>query len=60
VFLVEDGVRENGGDCSKGTDWQYHVVVDDLLITEQNPASSKKATRALLKKLGGTARPKPS
>jgi hypothetical protein len=35
------------GDYSKNADWQCHDVVKDLLIAEQNPASSKKATRAL-------------
>ena len=59
-FLVEDMLRMNGGDYSKGADWQCHVVVDDLLITGQNPASSKEAARELLKKLSGTAPPMPS
>jgi putative intracellular protease/amidase len=32
-------------------DWQPYVVTDGLLITGQNPASSKPAARALLEKL---------
>ena len=51
-FLVEDMLRMNGGDYSKGADWQCHVVVDGLLITGQNPASSEAAAQALLKGLG--------
>jgi putative intracellular protease/amidase len=51
-FLVEDMLRDNGGDYSKGADWQSHVVVDGLLITGQNPASSEAAAQALLKNLG--------
>jgi putative intracellular protease/amidase len=51
-FLVEDMLKENGGQYSKDADWQSHVVVDGLLITGQNPASSEEAARALLKKLG--------
>lgn len=51
-FLVEDMLKENGGQYSKAADWQAHVVVDGLLITGQNPASSEPAAKALLAKLG--------
>lgn len=47
-FLVEDLLVENGGDYSKGDDWQPWVVSDGALITGQNPASSAPAARALL------------
>lgn len=47
-FLVEDMLRQNGGTYSKAADWQPHVVVDGLLITGQNPASSEPAAKALL------------
>ena len=47
-FLVEKMLRENGGHYSKASDWQPHVVVDGLLITGQNPASSEPAAKALL------------
>jgi putative intracellular protease/amidase len=50
-FLVEDMLRESGGLYSKAADWQAHVVVDGLLITGQNPASSAPAAQALLSKL---------
>jgi putative intracellular protease/amidase len=50
-FLVEDMLRESGGIYSKAADWQAHVVVDGLLITGQNPASSAPAAKALLSKL---------
>jgi putative intracellular protease/amidase len=50
-FLVEDMLRESGGLYSKAADWQAHVVVDGLLITGQNPASSAPAAKALLSKL---------
>jgi putative intracellular protease/amidase len=53
-FLVEDMLKEGGGHYSKGADWQAHVVVDGLLITGQNPASSGPAAKALLAKLGTT------
>ncbi len=52
-FLVEDMLRENGGNYSKAADWQPHVVEDGLLITGQNPASSEPAAKALLAKLRG-------
>lgn len=46
-FLVEDMLRKNGANYSKGADWMPHVVTDGLLITGQNPASSEGAARAL-------------
>ena len=50
-FLVEDMLKQNGGDYSKGADWQSYVVSDDNLITGQNPASSEEAARQLLARL---------
>jgi putative intracellular protease/amidase len=50
-FLVEDVLKEMGGDYSKGADYQPHVVTDGQLITGQNPASSEPAAQALLKQL---------
>ena len=50
-FLVEDMLKKNGGNYSKGGDWQPYVVSDGLLITGQNPASSEPAADALLKML---------
>jgi putative intracellular protease/amidase len=50
-FLVEDMLRSNGGKYSKVADWHPHVVKDGLLITGQNPASSKPAAKELLEKL---------
>ncbi len=50
-FLVEDLLKELGGRYTRAADWQPHVVIDDLLITGQNPASSEPAAQALLKLL---------
>ena len=50
-FLVEDLLKNNGGNYSKAEDWQSYVVTDGNLITGQNPASSEAAARALLNKL---------
>lgn len=50
-FLVEDMLKENGGIYAKGEDWSEFVLEDGLLITGQNPASSKKAAEMLLEKL---------
>lgn len=47
-FLVEDMLKAKGGDYSRTADWGVHVVVDGLLITGQNPASSADAAAALL------------
>lgn len=50
-FLVEDMLKENGGDYSRADDWSPHCVVDGSLITGQNPASSEDTARALLQAL---------
>ncbi|QLC72720.1 type 1 glutamine amidotransferase domain-containing protein [Pseudomonas sp. LPB0260] len=50
-FLLEDMLKEKGGQYSRDDDWQSHVVEDGLLITGQNPASSEAAAEALLKRL---------
>ncbi len=50
-FLVEDMLTKNGGNYSKGADWQPYVLTDGLLITGQNPASSEPSAKALLKAL---------
>lgn len=50
-FLVEDALREHGGNFSRGPDWKAHVVRDGLLITGQNPASSAPAADMLLEQL---------
>jgi putative intracellular protease/amidase len=50
-FLVEDLLKNNGGNYSKAEDWQSYAVTDGNLITGQNPASSEAAARALLEKL---------
>ena len=50
-FLVEDMLKANGGDYSKGADWQPYAVIDGTLITGQNPASSELVARKLLEAL---------
>jgi putative intracellular protease/amidase len=50
-FLVEDMLKERGGDYSKASDGQPHVVTAENLITGQNPASSGEAARAVLERL---------
>jgi putative intracellular protease/amidase len=50
-FLVEDALKQAGGIYSKGPDWSSYVVVDGLLITGQNPASSEEGAQATLKLL---------
>lgn len=53
-FLLEDRLRERGARYSKAEDFAAHVVVDDLLITGQNPASSAPTAIALLGVLAGS------
>ena len=50
-FLLETKLEEEGGRFSGGPDFAPHVVVDGLLVTGQNPASSAPAAEALLKLL---------
>ena len=50
-FLLEDALSSNGGIFSKGPNWQPYAVEDGLLITGQNPASSKLVAGKLLQKL---------
>jgi len=50
-FLVEDVLKQNGGNYSKVADWQPYVLTDGNLITGQNPASSEVAAKALLNQL---------
>jgi putative intracellular protease/amidase len=49
-FLVEDELKAKGGVYTRGDDWASYVVVDGLLITGQNPASSAAAASTLLQK----------
>ena len=47
-FLLEDELKNKGGQYSKKEDWASYVVKDGLLITGQNPASSEQAAKELL------------
>lgn len=53
-FLLEDKLKELGGDYSLAGDFEPYVVRDGLLITGQNPASSEPAAEALLEVLQET------
>lgn len=55
-FLVEDMLRNQGGEYSKAADWQAHVAVSENLITGQNPASSAPAAKAVLDLLARSAK----
>ena len=50
-FLLEDTLKNNGADYSKGENWAPYAIEDGLLITGQNPASSKLVAQKLLKQL---------
>lgn len=50
-FLLEDALTQNGTKFSKIANWQPYAVEDGLLITGQNPASSKLVAGKLLEKL---------
>lgn len=50
-FLLENILQENGASYSKLDNWQPYAVEDGLLITGQNPASSKLVAQKLLQQL---------
>lgn len=50
-FLLEDVLQSNGATYSKVGDWQPYAIEDGLLITGQNPASSKLVAQKLLQQL---------
>ncbi|MES2239872.1 MAG: type 1 glutamine amidotransferase domain-containing protein [Bacteroidota bacterium] len=50
-FLLEDVLKTKGATYSKGADWGAYAVEDGLLITGQNPASSKLVAEKLLQQL---------
>ena len=50
-FLLENELISKGGIYSKKENWASYVVIDDMLITGQNPASSEEAAKALIKVL---------
>ena len=48
-FSLEDKLVERGGKFSKASMWQSHVVVDQKIITGQNPASAGAVGEAIAK-----------
>lgn len=50
-FLLEDELKSLGGNYEKAKDWESFVLVDGLLITGQNPASSEEAAKKLMEVL---------
>ncbi|WP_114604161.1 type 1 glutamine amidotransferase domain-containing protein [Staphylococcus sp. EZ-P03] len=51
-FLLEDALKEKGGEYEKGEDWSSFVVADGRLITGQNPQSAQQVALDTLKALG--------
>lgn len=47
-YLVEDALKAQGAGFLAANDWAVHVIQDGLLITGQNPPSSRQTARALL------------
>ncbi|GEP51073.1 dimethylallyltransferase [Flavobacterium noncentrifugens] len=52
-FLLEDVLIETGAHYSKGKIWESYTQQDGLLITGQNPGSSKATAELLLQTLEG-------
>jgi len=47
-YLVEDALKAQGANFLVSADWTVHAIQDGLLVTGQNPGSSRLAARALL------------
>lgn len=54
-FLLEDVLKQQGGNFSKAGAFEIHVVADGLLITGQNPPSSEQAAERLLEAMAGNS-----
>ena len=54
-YLLEDVLKAQGALFSATENWGVHVVQDGLLITGQNPGSSRQTARTLLAALGKRA-----
>jgi len=52
AYLLEDVLKEQGAKFSSTANWGVHFVKDGLLITGQNPQSSRKAALTQLDALG--------
>ncbi len=52
-FLLQDALEKLGGRYSAAGNFQPHVVVDDRLVTGQNPQSAAGAAQAVTKVLAG-------
>jgi len=50
-FLLETRLKELGATYTKGDDFSAHVVVDNNLVTGQNPASSNNVAQEMIKLL---------
>lgn len=50
-FLLESELVERGGKYTKAALWEKHVVVDERLVTGQNPASANAVGEAIAKLL---------
>lgn len=50
-FLLEDMLTDQGAHYTQGPDWQSYIVVDDNLITGQNPASAQAVATEIIRQL---------
>ncbi len=50
-YSLEDQLKQQGSSYSAAVSWQSHVVVDERLITGQNPQSAAAVGKALVKML---------
>jgi putative intracellular protease/amidase/uncharacterized protein (DUF2267 family) len=51
-WLLENRMREAGGSLQQGPAWQPFAVVDDNVVTGQNPASSAEVAHRTVEQLG--------
>lgn len=50
-FSLENKLKERGAIYEKGADWSSFTIIDGLIVTGQNPQSSKEVAEKLLNKI---------
>ena len=46
-FLLQTRFEERGAKFQQGKPWEAHVVIDDRLVTGQNPASAAAVAKSI-------------
>lgn len=50
-FMLDNELKNQGAYFSNKSPFESHVIIDNKIITEQNPASASKVAKAVIEKL---------